>query len=926
MRIAYIIGGAILGLLTWGFGSGFLFSILGGAIIGGLLARQDLLHRRIEELTTALQPPTVPPERPSAAQPAPTARPPHAARHAADAAPGPRRPEPAATSPPPVRRPPTPPAPPPKPTPPGAPAQPYARPAPAEPTPLDRAFSAIRDWITTGNVPAKVGVIVSFVGVSFLLKYAVERALFVVPIELRLLAVALAGTACLALGWRLRRRMRVYGLSLQGCGIGVLFLTIFAALRVWQVLPAPGAFALLTGLAACTAALAVLQDARSLAVLGIVGGFLAPVLTSTGQGSHVALFSYYLILNGAILGIAWRRAWRELNLIGFWFTFAIAAAWGYRYFQPPLFATTEPFLVLFFLFYQAIVLLYALRQPPERLGLVDGTLMFGTPVLTFALQSQLLRGSSHGLAISAAVLALFYAAVATGVARRRNPALRLVTESFTALAVAFTTLAIPLALDARWTSASWALEGAALIWTGVRQTRHLASLAGGVLLLFSGAAFALAGWRAETGLPVLNGNVLGGTLIALSSFFAARQLGRSGTPALAATYRAAAGLAFAWGALWWGWTGWMEIQDRLPAPYRLAALAAYAAASACAALWIGRRLAWPMLRAATSALLPGFALLALYQWQLHGHWLQGAGALAWPALIAAQTLALRDLDARASRHAETWHIATLLLVTAMLAAEAHWWTALAASRDWAAAAASAMPGAVALVLWRWRAWPAWPIATHRNAYLCASLFLLSLQWASLIALSALLPGDPSPLPYRPLLNPFDLAGLCALLTGALGLAVARADVRRGAAPLFSELTSALHVLAAPAVLALSSLALVRGIHYISAIPWTFSALFHAVQVQTALSIWWALLGVAGMVTGAHRQQRTTWLAGAGLMTLVVLKLFLIDLGNTGTLARIISFIGTGLLLLIVGYLAPAPPRPVTPADRDHPPEPPPHDD
>ena len=93
-----------------------------------------------------------------------------------------------------------------------------------------------------------------------------------------------------------------------------------------------------------------------------------------------------------------RRAWRELNLIGFWFTFAIAAAWGYRYFQPPLFATTEPFLVLFFLFYQAIVLLYALRQPPERLGLVDGTLMFGTPVLTFALQSQLLRPSPPGSA------------------------------------------------------------------------------------------------------------------------------------------------------------------------------------------------------------------------------------------------------------------------------------------------------------------------------------------------------------------------------------------------------------------------------------------------------------------------------------------------------------------------------------------------
>ena len=71
---------------------------------------------------------------------------------------------------------------------------------------------------------------------------------------------------------------------------------------------------LLVLLTAASGALSVLQNSRTLAILGVVGGFLAPVLTSTGRGSHVALFSYYLVLNGAILGIAWFRAWRELNL------------------------------------------------------------------------------------------------------------------------------------------------------------------------------------------------------------------------------------------------------------------------------------------------------------------------------------------------------------------------------------------------------------------------------------------------------------------------------------------------------------------------------------------------------------------------------------------------------------------------------------
>ena len=170
-------------------------------------------------------------------------------------------------------------------------------------------------WISTGNVPVKVGVIVSFIGVSFLLKYAIDRNLLNLSLEFRLLAVAAAGMALLAIGWRLRRKKRVYALSLQGGGVGILFLTVFAALQLWQLLPATLAFFLLVALAFLTAALAVQQNSRMLAILGIIGGFLAPVLASTGQGNHVVLFSYYLVLNGAVVGIAWFRAWRGLNLI-----------------------------------------------------------------------------------------------------------------------------------------------------------------------------------------------------------------------------------------------------------------------------------------------------------------------------------------------------------------------------------------------------------------------------------------------------------------------------------------------------------------------------------------------------------------------------------------------------------------------------------
>ena len=304
---------------------------------------------------------------------------------------------------------------------------------------------------------------------------------------------------------------------MQGGGIGVLYLTIYASFALYNLLPAALAFALLVAVTAAAGVLAVLQDARALAVLGILGGFLAPVLVSTGSGNHVALFSYYALLNLAILGIAWFKAWRVLNVLGFVFTFGIGTLWGIDGYTPEKFATTEPFLVLFTLMYLVIPVLFAMRAEPKLRGFVDGTLMFGTPIVAFGLQSQLVADTEYGLAISAVVLALLYVGMATFLYRTQRESLRVLVEAQLALGVAFVTVAVPLALDARWTSAAWALQGAALVWLAFRQQRKLALLAGVALQALSGVAYVeqppvAAEW------PILNGYCLGALLLALAGF------------------------------------------------------------------------------------------------------------------------------------------------------------------------------------------------------------------------------------------------------------------------------------------------------------------------------------------------------------------------------------------------------------------------
>ena len=113
--------------------------------------------------------------------------------------------------------------------------------------------------------------------------------------------------------------------------------------------------------------IAVIQDARSLAVIGVSGWFLAPILRSTGGGATSPLFGYYAVLNAGILAIAWFKAWRALNLVRFAFTSA-SARWGRQLLPPRALRHHRAFLVLFFALYVAIPILFARRQPRASTG------------------------------------------------------------------------------------------------------------------------------------------------------------------------------------------------------------------------------------------------------------------------------------------------------------------------------------------------------------------------------------------------------------------------------------------------------------------------------------------------------------------------------------------------------------------------------
>jgi uncharacterized membrane protein len=114
------------------------------------------------------------------------------------------------------------------------------------------------------------------------------------------------------------------------------------------------------------------------------------------------------------------------------------------------------------------------------------------------------------------------------------------------------------------------------------------------------------------------------------------------------------------------------------------------------------------------------------------------------------------------------------------------------------------------------------------------------------------------------------------------------------------------VLGGVAFFALNAAAL-RAVHAYAGVPWTVDALARSLIVQSVLSLLWAATAMTLMVLAHRRAWRAMWLVGATLLGAVVLKLFFVDLAGKGTIEQIVSFVGVGLLILLIGYLAPVPP-------------------
>jgi uncharacterized membrane protein len=334
----------------------------------------------------------------------------------------------------------------------------------------------------------RIGIIAILIGVAYFLKYAFDTG-WIGPAG-RVAIGLIAGIAVVVWSESFRRKgSPAFSYSLKAVGIGILYLSLWAASQYFHLVPASAAFVSMILVTASTITLALTQDAEILAVYAMIGGFSTPALVSTGENHEIILFSYVLLLDLAILAMVAFKPWRRIVWGAMLGTAMMYIGWSAEYYDSSERAVTVLFASAFFAVFALVPLLTPLSRSRWHPGmsitltllpLVNGGAYFLALFVMYNRETVTLTW--YALALAAVYLLLssqFKRRVGSDAA-----VVKTVNLLHVAVAIAFITVAVPLKLDAHWITIGWLIESAILLFVGVKADAHF-------LRIFAGCTLAL---------------------------------------------------------------------------------------------------------------------------------------------------------------------------------------------------------------------------------------------------------------------------------------------------------------------------------------------------------------------------------------------------------------------------------------------------
>jgi len=383
--------------------------------------------------------------------------------------------------------------------PPAAPA--YQTPPPHQPGAFEsaarEALTRIWSWIVVGEEFRRPGIAAEYAiatawlvrgaaaiilaGMIFLLKYSIDHGML--PPLARVTLTLAGGLVLLLPGLKLASgKYRQLAIALIGMGIATFYFAVYAAGMMYHLLDPLAAFALMALVTVSAGFLSVRTNALLLAVIGVFGGYLTPVLLSTGVKNLPGLYAYMLLIGAGTLYIAIYRNWRLIHYLSFLFTWGIFFLALDKFYLPKSadFIPVFSFLTAFFVLFSIQPIVYQLRTRTAITWLELVILLINVGIF-FGEGCKLVVGMNFppdGLRWTAAIsigMTLYYIAQ-LGLFNHLRLKDSNLYHLLLALAVFSFTVTFPLLLSGEAITAAWAVQAPLLLWLSIRTSSRLVRL------------------------------------------------------------------------------------------------------------------------------------------------------------------------------------------------------------------------------------------------------------------------------------------------------------------------------------------------------------------------------------------------------------------------------------------------------------------
>lgn len=173
----------------------------------------------------------------------------------------------------------------------------------------------------------RIGAITLAIGIIFFFKYAVDNAW--IGAAGRVLLGLIGGLILIGVAeWLRRRDQQVFSQGLAGCGLAVLYTSLYASFSYYQLVPEFVAFIGMVAACALATAVSLRYENPAIAVLALIGAVLTPPLLRNGKGEPWLLFPYLSLLDIASVAMAVRRRWPLLHAVAFGGTAILFLIWA----------------------------------------------------------------------------------------------------------------------------------------------------------------------------------------------------------------------------------------------------------------------------------------------------------------------------------------------------------------------------------------------------------------------------------------------------------------------------------------------------------------------------------------------------------------------------------------------------------------------